>query len=103
MIGVVVMVGDVIVMRCHSSSPADRTEEDQVFIYEELQNVRAFGHLSNAVSQGGCHGDDVMEGWGIAFSLWNRSRRRWLHVSSWNVTLRLGSIVSVSLHNPPPC
>ena len=42
------------VMRCHmipSHSPSDRTEEDQEFIYEELQNVRAFGHLSNAVSQ----------------------------------------------------
>ena len=33
-----------------SYSPSDRTEEDQEFIYEELQNVRAFGHLSNAVS-----------------------------------------------------
>lgn len=34
-----------------AKSPADRTEEDQVFIYEELQNVRAFGHLSNAVKK----------------------------------------------------
>lgn len=34
-----------------AKSPADRTEEDQEFIYEELQNVRAFGHLSNAVKK----------------------------------------------------
>ena len=33
-----------------SHSPAERTEEDLDNIFEELQNVRAFGHLSNAVS-----------------------------------------------------
>lgn len=32
-------------------SPSERTEEDVDMIYEELMNVRACRHLSNAVSR----------------------------------------------------
>ena len=84
-------------MGCHvilSYSPQERSDEDLEFIYEELQNVRAFGHLSNAVSEAIIV--EICNGGMVGLSLiWNRLKRRWLHVSSWSATPRLGSIVSV--------